>query len=390
MSVCTALPAGTDMTTSLSSGLASVDCQLNTAVTVAYSRFFGHGGLFSVALTLMLTIFVAVVALRLLTGHTRLTLNAMTPRVLVLGLVLTFATAWPAYQTVVLDLLSRGPDQIASALLGNSAGATRAFAQRLDGVFDRFMDLAQALEGKGQSGQLAARWVWASTLLLMLSTAGLMLLVKIVLAVLLALGPLFIVFALFESTRGLFEGWLKTAAAFALAPLLIVIGGVGAMAILAPITDSLLDDPARLTTDLKPVFLLFMGALIYAATLIALFWTAMSLARHWRLPFGRAVSSGGRVDRFGVNDLQGIPTGAPIAPQNPPSNALHSRTEADGRVSSLLVSVSRNDASSARATSASGGDSRSDRGTASTRMTGLGQPKSIKPHKRGFSGRVRA
>jgi type IV secretion system protein VirB6 len=378
------------MTASLSSGLASVDCQLNTAVTVAYSRFFSHGGLFSVALTLMLTIYVAVVALRLMTGHTRLTLNAMTPRVLVLGLVLTFATAWPAYQTVVLDLLWHGPDQIASALLGNSAGATRAFAQRLDGIFDRFMTLAQALESKGQSGQLAARWVWASTLLLMLSTAGLMLVVKIVLAVLLALGPLFIVFALFDGTRGLFEGWLKTAAAFALAPLLIVIGGVGAMAILAPLTDSLLDDPASLATDLKPVFLLFMGTLIYAATLIALFWTAMSLARHWRMPFGRAASSAGAEDRSSVPNLQRMPAGTPAFPQNPASSAPASHAETDGRIASLLVSVSRNDAAAPRTMSASGGYSRSEAGTASTRTSGLGQAKSIKPHKRGFSGRVRA
>jgi type IV secretion system protein VirB6 len=338
----------------------------------------------------MLTLYVAVVAIRLLTGHTHLTLNAMTPRVLVLGLVLTFATAWPAYQTVVLDLLSRGPDQIASALLGDSAGATRAFAHRLDGVFDRFMTLARALESKGQSGQLAARWVWASTLLLMLSTAGLMLVVKIVLAVLLALGPLFIVFALFDGTRGLFEGWLKTAAAFALAPLLIVIGGVGAMAILAPVTDSLLDDPASLTTDLKPVFLLFMGTLIYAATLIALFWTAMSLARHWRMPFGRAGSSQGRENRPGVTNLQGVTAGVSAVRQNPPSNPSHSPAEADGRVASLLVSVLRNDTSAARTMRPSGAHLRSETGTASTRTAGLGQPKSIKPHKRGFSGRVRA
>jgi type IV secretion system protein VirB6 len=224
----------------------------------------------------------------------------------------------------------------------------------------------------------------------MLSTAGLMLVLKIVLAVLLALGPLFIVFALFDGTRGLFEGWLKTAAAFALAPLLIVIGGVGAMAILAPVTDSLLDDPASLTTDLKPVFLLFMGTLIYAATLVALFWTAMSLARHWRMPFGRAGSSQGRENRPGVTNLQGVTAGVSAVRQNPPSNPSHSPAEADGRVASLLVSVSRNDTSAARTMSPSGAHLRLETGTASTRTAGLGQPKSIKPHKRGFSGRVRA
>ena len=43
---------------------------------------------------------------------------------------------------------------------------------------------------------------------------------RLALAALLILGPVFIVLALFEGTRGLFEGWLKSVAMFALVPLL--------------------------------------------------------------------------------------------------------------------------------------------------------------------------
>jgi type IV secretion system protein VirB6 len=266
-------------------------------------------------------------------------------------------------------------------LLGNPGGATHAFAERLDGIFDRFINLAQALESKGQSGQLAARWVWASTLLLMLCTAGLVLVVKVVMAVLLALGPLFIVFALFDGTRGLFEGWLKTSIAFALAPLLIVIGGVGAITILAPISDALLDDPAGLSTDLKPVFMLFMGALIYAATLLALFWTAMSLVRHWRTPFSQMMTFHGS-----HLSASSTPTVAVGVTHHPGPNT----SVADERIASLLVAVNKSYAPTAGATRLIATDVRPEASAQSGRTIGLGQTRHIKSHNRGFSGRIRA
>ena len=40
-----------------------------------------------------------------------------------------------------------------------------------------------------------------------------------------ALGPIFVVLALFPGTRGLFVGWLKGVVLMALAPLFAVLGG---------------------------------------------------------------------------------------------------------------------------------------------------------------------
>lgn len=284
MIACPALATNGDA--SLSASLVALDCQVNAAVATGYSRLFGQDGRFVAVLTLVLTIYVAILALGLITGRTRLKMSAMAPRVLALGLVLTFATAWPAYQTVVYGLLTHGPDQIASAFMSSDSGATLAFAQRLDAMYGRFVDLAQALQSQGQSTpnlQIAIKLVWGSSLLLMLSTAGLLVVARLVLAVLLALGPLFMVFALFEGTRGLFEGWLKMAVAFALAPMLIVLGGAGVMATLAPMIDGMLDDPGAAVTGMQPVLLLFVSAVIYAATLLAMPLTAIGLTRGWRL-----------------------------------------------------------------------------------------------------------
>ncbi|MFT4177848.1 MAG: type IV secretion system protein [Thermomonas sp.] len=285
MNACPVIPGGD--AASLSGTLAAVDCQLNGAVGVAYARLFGQSGAFVTTLTVVLTLYVALLALGLVSGRTRLTLSGAMPRVFALGLVLTFATAWPAYQVVVSDLLARGPDQIASALLGGGGSATATFVHRLDGLFTGYVELAQALQAQGQQAsanlQLSAKLAWAGSLLLVLSTAGLLVMARVVLAILLALGPVFIVFALFGGTRGLFEGWLKTVVAFALAPMLIVLGGAGLVAMLSPLLDEAMADPLAAGEAVRPLAMLFVAAVIYLLTLLALAWAAASLTRHWRL-----------------------------------------------------------------------------------------------------------
>ena len=62
---------------------------------------------------------------------------------------------------------------------------------------------------------------------------------RLALAALLIIGPVFIVLALFEGTRGLFEGWLKSVAMFALVPLLTVVMGSGALVAIAPMVAGL-------------------------------------------------------------------------------------------------------------------------------------------------------
>ena len=281
---CPPIPIGDNA--SLTATLSSLDCQVNGAVTSGYAHLFGAGGAFGFALTAGLTIYLAILALGLLTGHTRLTLPALGPKVLILGFVLTFATAWPAYQAVVYDLLTGGPDQVASAFMGGKAGATQAFAARLDVLFNAVLDSGRQVAAlpKAPNLELASKLIWTSAVLLMLATMGLLVVARLVLAVLLALGPIFIVFGLFSGTRGLFEGWLRTSVAFAFGPMLIVLGGSGLMAVLAPVIGSVAADPGRAVAELRPVITLFLASIIYAGLIVTLMGTAMALTRGWRIP----------------------------------------------------------------------------------------------------------
>jgi type IV secretion system protein VirB6 len=280
--------------TSVSGSLQAMDCHINAAVETGYNRLFGAGGAFSYALTSLLVIYVVLLAIGFLTGRTRLTLTMMSPRLVTMVLVLTFVTFWPAYHTIFYGLFMDGPDEIAAALLGQKGSATLNFAQGLDGLFVHFADIAKALENNPAAPNGAAAVVpvgpkpmavtlfWLSGLLLLGSTLGVLILTRMVLYLLLILGPVFIVFGLFPQTRGLFNGWLRTSLVFALAPLLTVVGGTAALLLFLPLINSIGDNPQEAVKAVQPMVILFLGSIIYCAFLFTLMWVSASLVRDWQ------------------------------------------------------------------------------------------------------------
>lgn len=340
-------PGLEDQPLGVAHALASVDCRVGLIVTSSYGRLFGEHGVFGTVLTVLLTLYVAFIALGLMTGRTRLTLSGLAPKVLAIGLVLTFATSWPAYQTVVYGLLVGGPEQIAAVLAGANGNAGH-FAAGLDALLTRFADVTKAL-GDSTPGaskalgplagpQMAAALVWLSGMLILLGSAGALVLTRIVLALLLAVGPVFVVLALFRQTRGLFEGWLRTALLFAIAPTLTVLVGSGALAVLGPLVDTIADNPAAAVNDLQPILELFLGSVVFVALICMLMWTSASLVRGWR--FGTAGEEGG----VGTNAFSSVVVAGPDVSVAGGSSA---RTPpADPRVGQVVSSLARDGAGS--------------------------------------------
>jgi type IV secretion system protein VirB6 len=336
-----ACPGVEDQSLGVAHALASVDCRVGLEVTSSYGRLFGQDGVFGTVLTALLTLYVGFIALGLMTGRTRLTLSGMAPKVLAIGLVLTFATSWPAYHAVVYSLLVGGPEQIATALAG-SGGDSARFAVRLDGLLSRFADVAKALGDNAPGAskalgplagpQMASSLVWISGMLILLGSAGALLLTRIVLALLLAIGPVFVVLALFRQTRGLFEGWLRTALLFALAPALTVLAGSAAIAVLGPLIDAIADDPASAVADLRPILELFIGSVVYVGLVGMLVWTSASLVRGWRL--------GADVDGEGPSLAIPAPP-PPLLTATTAAGGAPGATQADPRVGQLVASLAR-------------------------------------------------
>jgi type IV secretion system protein VirB6 len=265
--------------------LSQIDCSTAQATRFAFGRLLGPSGALLPALTAFLTVYVALTALALLTGRARLNVGTMTPRMLGLGLVLTFSTSWIAYEGVVWNLLTGAPDQVATLLTGEHGSATYAFAHRLDQLFANIADLAsqtsnQALDSsrtEPTAGNISvADILWVSALMLMLGTIGILVAARVALAALLALGPVFIVFALFRGTRGLSEGWLKAAVLFACVPLFTVLLGGAAIGMIMPFV------PSDGVASLQMAATLLLGAAVYCALMFMVLKISTTLVLGWQ------------------------------------------------------------------------------------------------------------
>ncbi|HZU51272.1 MAG TPA: type IV secretion system protein [Sphingomicrobium sp.] len=297
MSQCT--PFGSEGPQGVADALGKIDCLATDATSVSFGRLFGAHGSFQTALSIILTLYIALLAFNLLTGRSALRISVLTPRMMTLGLVLTFATSWVAYQSVVWNLATGAPDEIASVLVGTKGSATVAFAQHLDGFFNAVTDAAAASQPNPSTVAANPAAIAAATgvtsaanilsigaLIMLLGTVGVLVVCRLALAALLIIGPVFIVLALFEGTRGLFEGWLKSVVMFALIPLLTVVMGSGALVAIGPMVAGL--DQGGAAVPLRTAVSILVASIIYASLMLLVIKVAANLTRGWR--FGRSPS----------------------------------------------------------------------------------------------------
>ena len=279
----------------VAAALRAVDCVASETTASAFGRLFGGGGPLMPVLTILLTLYIAFFAISLLTGRSRIGISALTPRMMTLGLVLTFATSWLAYQSVVWNLAVGGPDQIAGVLMGSQGSATLMFADRIDLVFGAIAETAdQAGGGQPAAAGAAAgsftpiNLMWLSAMLLLLGTVGVLVTARIALAVLLALGPIFVVFALFSGTRGLFVGWLRGVVLTAVTPLFAVLGGGFMLELALPVIAGLRGAEG---IDGRAAMALFLIAAVHVALMAMVLRVAGTIVAGWQV-FGLAADSG--------------------------------------------------------------------------------------------------
>lgn len=276
----------------VAASLHGVDCAAGQMAEAAFGRLFGTNGALLPALTILLTIYVALFAFALITGRSRIGINSMTSRLVTMGLVLTFATSWIAYQSVVWNLATGAPNELAGILTGTPGNATDVFAGKIDVVFQA---LVQASNGQSADSAFSPPGLlWLGGTLLLLGTVGILATSRIALAVLLALGPVFVVMALFQGTRGLFIGWMKGVVLLALAPLFAVLGGSLMLELAVPVLSALLQTPGKIDPQAAMAF--FMISAVHAALMTLVMKVAGTMVSGWSV-FGLANRSSAERDR---------------------------------------------------------------------------------------------
>ena len=220
--------------------LTHIDCQADLVGSYGYQALAQPGSLASTLIAGLLTLFIAFFGIRLLFGPAP-GMRDVVNDVLKIGIVLTLAFSWPAFRTVIHDVVVDGPASIAARLVVTDTNAGTGLLADLQAADDAMLGLtrqgtgrnagalidAQAPGGTFASTALAddSGYAW-SRLVWLAGTIGVYGLLRLLAGLLLALAPLAAGLLLFEQTRGLFSGWLRGL-------VLALIGTVGATLVLA-------------------------------------------------------------------------------------------------------------------------------------------------------------
>lgn len=332
-----------DMGTGVAAALTAVDCIASQVSEQAFGRLFGTEGEMAFVLTLLLVLYVAFFGISLMLGRSNLSVRNLVPRIMTVGLVLTFATSFAAFSTVFYNVFVGGPDEIASILTGTNGSATAVFAQKLDIVFVA----VQQASGDATDISLFSPegMMWAGAMMLLLGTVGLLVTARIGLALLLAVGPIFVVLALFNGTRGLFTGWLKGVTMLAIAPLFAVLGGSIMLEIAVPILSSLVAVPGQI--DQQAAMAFFMVGFVHCALMTMALIVSVVMVGKWQV-FG-LVSS--RQEKPAADAARPQPVAAPAASTAPRTAPLGTAATATGQrrveVAPQQTVVAANDAGGA-------------------------------------------
>ena len=243
-------------------GLPATVLTVTDQVTVDFvSRVFGPvAGAVSTPLWAAVTLFVTLYGYMVMTGQIQHLYTTAFRNIFLIGFVTYTALNWDWF-SYLYELFTKSPDLFSSTLfLGHNDKSV------LDELYDRGMQTAFSIWTR--SGWDLVMWslgavVFIVTLALIAFAVFLLLLAKLLVAVTLALGPIFIAFCLFDATRQWFKNWIGSLVTLVIFQLVIYASlGVGYSIYKAIVPEGDLYtadglDPAQLQGKVLPLLLIF-------------------------------------------------------------------------------------------------------------------------------------
>jgi len=351
--------------------IGSVDCQVHGLAQAGYAALSAPGSPVSTLLTVLMTLYVGFMGYRLVLGRGTLRIGDATIAAVKLALVVALATNWALLETLVYDLLFKPPTEVGALLLaqldGGGTGKLDPFV-RLQFAFDALQEAAQhfatragARDAALQGGPgFAAFGANVGGLVMLLTSLGVVLACKVVLSVLLALAPIVAGLLLFETTRGLVEGWLKAMIALSVLPMIATLALSLELAMMAPSLKALAamkDVQQFAELDMGPAITVLVLSLVFAVVLVAAAIAVCVIAAGLRLPRERQIGQEASTVAMSGG-------GSTASPLEPPSRAA--------QVAAAAIAAARREeqAASAATSSSPAGPRRlvvvSDRGASGT------------------------
>ncbi|RAK66554.1 type IV secretion system protein [Phenylobacterium kunshanense] len=280
--------------------LATIDCQTRAYAQGGYLALTTGSGVFQTALTVLLTVYVALIGWRMLFAQGDTRLSDAPGIALRIGVILALVTSWSTFQTLVFDLADRAPLEIAAIASSPWTAETRSSlaADPVTGLETVYNELTQVSAVFGQQAGVdakayaspqaaAAEAVSLASGALFFSSVGVISAATLAIGILTAVGPIFIAMALMVATRGIFIGWVRAMLAAALTPLVGWLLLVLMLTVIEPWIAEL--GAQRLAMRLDPQTAISTAALIFvfAAGQAALVIGACVMALGFHMPTER-------------------------------------------------------------------------------------------------------
>jgi len=275
--------------------LGAVDCQTRNFAEAGYSALTQSSSGFQVALTALLTIYVALIGYRMLFAAGGARLSDAPGIALRIGAILALVTSWPTFQTLVFDVAARAPLEIAAIVTAPMAEGSALAASPIAGLQIAYDQLSQSAVAYGKiagpnvkayasPAAGAAEALSTASAVLFMASAGVIAAATLAIGVLTAVGPLFIALLLIPATRGLFAGWVRALVAAAFVTLLGWLVIVLMLTALEPWLVSLAEQRNNLTPNAQTAVSAAALVFVFGAGQAALVISACVMAFGFRMP----------------------------------------------------------------------------------------------------------
>ncbi len=203
--------------------LNTVDLVINSFVNKAYIGLIMSNYL---VINAVFTAYVVFIGYRLLMHSSKENVQTIVVRLISMLCIYGLIMSWGLYNTFIYNIFTNEPALIAQTLV-NSAGQLgpgQNVTQSMDGIFQAVMNVSAGFFAHGGFSTAGVLFILYGVLTFVIGflfcvfALVLYIFAKMMLAIGLALGPLFLLFALFDPTRGWFESWLQKLFTMALIP----------------------------------------------------------------------------------------------------------------------------------------------------------------------------
>jgi type IV secretion system protein VirB6 len=211
--------------TFFSGTMKTVDAVIGNFVNNAYVHFIQAN---STVITLLFTLYVMLLGYQFLSHNHHFQLSDVVRRIILMLCVYGLVMNWQIYHLFVYNIFTNEPANISNILISSVDGGlvTGDIATAIDRIYAAVVNATIGLLGQisfsasGLAFIIYALLVFVIGSIMCVYALLLFIYAKMMMAVSLALGPLFILFIMWDSTKGLFSAWLNKLITIALIPII--------------------------------------------------------------------------------------------------------------------------------------------------------------------------